>query len=149
HAIVKIVLDGKTIWVDPTVPYQGGSLPIRHLRRFGKALVVQSGVRDLESIPERAADNTLRKITSTFKIDDYKAPTLLTVKTCYRGTEADNNREYFARNSRQEILKNYLNFYARYYPDVGEAAPLEVQDDRTNNLITVIEHYQVPDFWKT
>ncbi len=44
HAIVKIVLDGKTIWVDPTESNQGGLLWNRYVSHFGKGLVI-----DLES----------------------------------------------------------------------------------------------------
>lgn len=149
HAIVKIVLDGKTVWVDPTASYQGGLLWNRHVSHFGKALVIRPGVADLESIPYPAPDKPQQRVTSTFKLNDYKSPAAVTIKTVFQGKEADDNREYFARNNRQDIQKNYLNFYSRYYDGVTEVAPLTVEDNRQANALVVTEQYRIANLWTT
>lgn len=149
HCIVKMLLDGKVLWVDPTESYQGGSLWKRHVERFGKALVVQPGVTGLEEIPFPPPDDAKQQITATFRLKDYKSPADLTVRTVFQGAEADYNRKYFARNNRKEILKNYVNYYARYYPEVSGAAPIEVEDSRGPNLLIVTEHYQIANLWTT
>jgi transglutaminase-like putative cysteine protease len=51
HAIVKILLDGKTLWIDATQSHQGGTLPERHVPAYGKALVLKKAVTSLEDIP--------------------------------------------------------------------------------------------------
>lgn len=149
HAIVKIILEGKAIWVDPTVSYQGGSLWNRHISRFGNALVIRPGVTGLETIPYPAPDKPQQQVTSVFKLNDYKSPVSLTVKTVFQGVEADNNRDYFAINNRKEIQKNYLNFYSRYYDDITETAPMTMEDNRTENRLVVTEQYQIANLWAT
>ncbi len=73
----------------------------------------------------------------------------LTIRTVFQGAEADNNRDYFARNNRKEIQKNYLNYYASYYPGITEEAPLEMEDNRAANSTVVTEHYRIGNLWKT
>jgi hypothetical protein len=148
HVIVKLNLAGQTIWLDPTISHQGGQLRNRSMSRLGKALVIQPGVTALEDIPPPRAENALQRVTSTFKITDYESPIALTVKTTYHGFGADDMREQFARTDAKDTLKDYLNFYARYYPGIGDAQPLEVSDDRARNILTVTEHYQIKDLWK-
>jgi transglutaminase-like putative cysteine protease len=149
HAIVKITLGEKVIWVDPTASRQGGLLWDRHVSHFGNALVVQPGVTRLEQIPYPSPDAAGQEITSTYQLKDYTSPASLTVKTVFRGGDADDNRAYFASNNRKEIQKNYLNFYSRLYAGITESAAVEVEDARALNLRTVTEHYQIPNFWST
>jgi hypothetical protein len=149
HVIVKIILDGKVAWVDPTASDEGGPLWERHVSHFGNALVIQPGVTALEAIPFPAPDKAQQLVTSEFKLKNYKSPVSLTVKTVYRGAEADRNRDYFARNNRAEIQKNYLNFYSRYYTGITNVASLTVEDTRAANLMIVTEQYQIDDLWTT
>jgi transglutaminase-like putative cysteine protease len=147
HVIVKLLLDGKAVWVDPTRSYQGGSLWERFLPPLGKALVLNKGVTALEDIPPSGA-SPLQRVTSTFRLKYYDSPASLEVKTVYHGSGADSMREYLARTDPEEIAKSYLNFYARYYAGVHDLRPLDVNDQRTSNVLEVTEHYQVRDFWK-
>jgi hypothetical protein len=149
HVIVKVILNGKTVWVDPTESNQGGLLWNRHVSHFGKALVIKPGVSGLEDIPFPAPDNAREEVTSTFKMEGYKHPVTLTIKTVYQGADADNNRDYFARNNRKEIQKNYLNYYTHYYPGIAEDAPMEVEDTRPANLMIITEHYRIGSLWRT
>ena len=147
HVIVKLPLDGRPVWVDPTRSHQGGSLRERHLPRLGKALLVKQGVTALEDIPPSGA-SALQRVTSTFRLKDYDSPASLTVRTAYHGSGADSMREYLARADPKEVAADYLNFYARYYPGVRELRPPEVNDQRTRNVLEVTEHYQIRDLWK-
>ncbi len=148
HVIVQLQLAGRAVWVDPTLSHQGGSLWNRYLPPLGKALVVKPGVAALEDIPAPPAERTFQHITSTFTVNDYQSPVVLTVKTAYHGSDADDMREYFDRTDAKEIARKYLNFYARYYPGVQQPQPLEVDDDRASDILTVTEHYQIKDLWK-
>ena len=147
HVIVKLVLEGRTVWVDPTCSHQGGPLRGRFVRQLGKALVVKPGVKSFEDIPPPAAGTALQRITSTFELGDYQSPASLTVTTSYHGSEADNMREFFARKDAKDVGKEYLNFYAGYYPGIREPRPLGVEDNRTGNVLTVTERYRVGDLW--
>lgn len=148
HVIVKLQLGGSTFWLDPTASYQGGALADRHHSRFGKALVIQPGVTALADVPLSRADNMRQQVSSTFEIHDYNSPVAFTVQTVHRGFGADDLREDLARNDIKDLQKKYLNFYARFYPDVESTQPLKISDDRRNNLLTVTEYYRIRDIWK-
>lgn len=148
HVIVKLRLGGKNFWLDPTYSYQGGPLANRFVARLGKALVVRAGVTALEDIPLSQADTTRQQVLSTFRISDYKSPATLSVQTTYRGYGADDLREQIAREDVKELGKDYLNFYARFYPGIESTEPLTVSDDRTSNVLILTEHYQIRDLWK-
>jgi hypothetical protein len=147
HVIVKLAVEGRTVWVDPTISHQGGMLWDRHVPPLGKALVIQRGVTSLEDVPTPRGDGAQQQVTSTIRIKDYKSPAAFAVKTTYRASGADNMREEIARTDPQELAKRYLNYYARHYPGVEGALPLEVSDDRKSNVLTVSEHYQIRDLW--
>ena len=146
HVVVKLRLADKAVWVDPTLSDQGGPLWERDIARLGKALVVKEGATALEDVPVSRA-STLEHVTSTFRLNDYTSPAFLTINTAYYGREADRMREFLARTDTKELAKDYLNFYSKYYPGVGEAGAVEINDQRERNLLEVTEHYQIRDFW--
>lgn len=149
HVIAKVLLDGREVWVDPTSSHQGGSLWQRHLPPYGKALVVRAGNRALEDIPPPVAGAARQVINSRFTMKDYVSPVKFSVRTTYHGADADDMRETLARSDLKELAKDYLNYFARYYPDITNGETLTVRDDRGANVITVSESYQIRQHWKT
>ncbi|PWU19553.1 MAG: hypothetical protein C5B50_06205 [Verrucomicrobia bacterium] len=146
HVIAKVLLEGKSIWVDPTRTHQGGQLWDRYTPPLRKALVLKAGVAVLEDIP--VCSGGLQRVSSTFDIKDYKSPVCFTVKTVYEGLEADDIRGYLAGTEAKKVAKNYLNFYARYYPAVRQLRPPEVDDHRTPNRLTMSEFYEITNLWE-
>lgn len=149
HVILKINLDGKTVWVDPTYSHQGGSLENHYLPPYGKALVIRSGNRALEDVPRSRPENAWQQAaTSTFSIKSYDSPVALNVRTEYRGASADDMREQVSSTTPENFAKNYLNFYARLYPGIASGAPLKFTDDRPANVLTVEETYTITNLWR-
>ncbi|MDP3072521.1 MAG: DUF2569 family protein [Opitutaceae bacterium] len=148
HVIARIVIGGRSYWVDPTRSHQGGPLAERQISPFGKALVIQAGGRELEDVPVLKTTGLQQRTVSTFQIRGYDVPAEFSVKTIFRGAGADDMRATLARSKPKDIAKDYLNFYARYYPGVAEAAPMTFADDRRANVITMTEAYEVRELWK-
>lgn len=148
HVIVKLQIAGRIYWLDPTVSHQGGQLANRAVPPFGKALVIQPGVVELENILRLSDDRALQHVSSNFRITDYKAPVSLTVKTTHRSSSADAMRETLARTDKDKLSKDFLNFYARFYPGIESHQALGVSDDRELNLVTVTEHYRITNLWE-
>lgn len=146
HVIVKLKLHDRPIWVDPTISHQGGALTNRYLTPLGHGLVVQPGVSALEEIPVSPAPGRQHTL-STFRVVDYDSPALYSVTTTYHGRSADDMREELARQDREALLKNYLNFSARFYPGVTNGRPLQISDDRVGNVVTLSEQYQIRHLW--
>jgi transglutaminase-like putative cysteine protease len=147
HVIVKIRFRETAFWVDPTLSHQGGTLEERHLPPVGKALVVREGVDGLEDVPARGGREADQVVTSRFRVTDYDAPVSLSVRTVFHAGEADRMRESLTRVGLPELAEDYRNFYARYYPKISGAAPLEIADDRRQNALTVVEQYRIEEIW--
>lgn len=149
HVIVKLVLEGKPVWLDPTCSSQGGTLWHRYVPPFGKALVIRPGNNRLEAVPRPGLAGAFQqKMTSTVTIKDYESPVSFTVHTAYLGASADDMREEIARSDRGDLAKNYLNFYARYYSGIVTNQPLKITDDRLENILNVEESYLITNLWK-
>lgn len=149
HVIVKLELDGKPLWVDPTISHQGGTLWNRYLPPYGKALVLRGGSRVLEDVPRANPDTaSQQKVFSTVTIKDYETPVAFTVRTEYRGSSADNMREEVARTDPEKLVSNYLNYYSRFYSGIKTNQPLHLADDRLQNLLVVEESYAITNLWE-
>ncbi|MEN8128493.1 MAG: DUF3857 domain-containing protein [Planctomycetota bacterium] len=146
HVIVKMILDNKPVWVDPTMSHQGGDIHNRYLAELAKALVIKEGVADLENVPS-VATRSEQYVTTTFELDDYESPSAMTVFSVCTGWEADNLRKHFARTDLQKVSKNYLNYFARFYSGIEQLHPIRIKDDRIANRITTTESYRINNLW--
>jgi hypothetical protein len=70
------------------------------------------------------------------------------VTTTARGDAADRLRSFFASRRRDEVSREYLDFYAERYPSVQTAKALSVDDDAENDVFRTFEHYSITGFWK-
>ncbi len=146
HVIVRARIDGKDYWLDPTRPTQVAPLHLLFQPDFGLALVVDRATRALERMP--AARRTKREITATFDSSaGIGKPAKLTVRTAAHGGGAESLRQDLASVSRDDLKKQYLRYYATYHDGIRSTAPLDIVDDVTRNVVTVTEHYEIPDLW--
>lgn len=144
HVIVRLRLDGKTYWLDPTRAPQPGRLDDLSQPDWGMALLVAPDTTSLEVM--NAGDASLLRHEVHLLLDGSKGlsdPATLTVTTTLRGRSAETVRAQIAADGHDRVQKRYLNFYARSYAGLRVAAPLEVQDDLQNNRLRVVEHYEL------
>lgn len=149
HVIVQATLDGRHYWLDPTRAAQPGDLAHLYQPDYGLALIVDAGSRSLVPMANDSHQRLgERKVHTTFDAQGgYDAPVRYTVTTVAQGADAEAMRSTLASQNRDDLQKNYLNFYARYYPELSVAAPMTVQEDAARNRITLTEHYLIPRFW--
>lgn len=143
HAIVKVVVNGTTYWMDPTASHEGGDIYQSAVPDYGYALPLTGpNQQQLEPIDLGYAS------TWTSAIDEVYDFSLLgvyfTVTTNWNGPAANDFRQNLGSSSRSAISADYLDFYADRYPGIRLLAPIEVTDDRTYNTITVVERYLIP-----
>lgn len=148
HAVCVATINNKPVYIDATISYQRGSGTNLYFPNYGKGLVLKAGNKDLTAISPSKTGKTL--ITENYKIiDAEKGNTQLDVISTYTLNEADRMRDKLASNSMSETEKGYLEYYAKTYPKIESAADsLTVKDDVKQNVLTTIEHYKVPDFFK-
>jgi transglutaminase-like putative cysteine protease len=141
HMIVRVQHEGKVYWLDSTRTLQGGGLYNLQQAHFGAALVVDdSGT--FETIPEPILNTPNESIVERFDLKaGVFAKASMRVETTYLGAEADRMRGWLARTSKDEVTRQYLNFYKDDYPNVDVAEPFVVVDDREANQVVVIEKY--------
>lgn len=146
HVIVRVMLDQQPYWLDPTLPAQHSDLARLSQPDYGLALVVDPATTRLIAMDTSRSRIAKRSLHVVFDArEDFDKPVGYTVTTIYEGSEADSMRSTLASKSLVDVQKNYLNWYASYYPHISVVAPLKVKDDEANNRLTVSEHYQIKD----
>lgn len=148
HVITYLEFDGKSYWLDGTRTHQRGRLDKLGFGYYAKALVIKEGNTALWNVTPPENYTRAKKIEESFITEDYQSPVKYIIRTDYIGSQAEAQRQYFATTSRREITQNYLNYLEHDYPGVTLASALKVEDDEVENILSVIEEYTIPDFWR-
>jgi len=144
HTTVRVKLDNDYFYFDPTIAYQRGSIKEIHYPDYQAGLVIAAGTTDLTSIPFRHIGY---QHTSDFiKADKMSGSGTLVVITQYKGDEADEIRSTFNNQSVAEIMNSNKKFYAKFYEEI-KSDSLHYTDNDSTGILTVTEHYTIPDFW--
>ena len=149
HVILQINLAGETCWVDPTLALQGGSLRSHYLPAYETALVLRPGSTNLENVPHSWAQlGVQQKVLANLWLGEFQQPATLILHTEYSGARADDIRYLLAGTDTNQLAKNHLNYYAKFYPGITSRIPPKITDDLANNLLTVDEMYAITNFWE-
>lgn len=148
HVVAQVKIGKQVHWLDATRTHQRGPLANIYLPDYGRGLVIARGGSELTTFSTSKSVEALTTITATFTIRDYTNSTGYKITTVNRGHAADLIREELAETRREVVEKNYLNYQAKLYPKIKQTRPLEVVDDQERNIITINEHYAVPDAWE-
>lgn len=145
HAVAMAVIDGKEVWVDPTVSYQGGEKTNIYFPYYERALIVKPGNSRLSHIPKSPSG----KVSSIerFEVVSDTLPVNLFVTTNYTLDRADQVRQIIANQSIIDIEKSYLDYYAKIFAGVERIDTISIQDNRNANTITVTERYIIKNFF--
>jgi transglutaminase-like putative cysteine protease len=147
HAVVTANVNGKQVWVDATIDYQGGTGTDIYFPNYAMGLVLKAGNTSLTSIPPSKAGKIV--FNDIYKIKNDKAPVEFTVKTIYTLNEADDIRNRLASSGMAETEKNYLEYYAKTYSKIEPKDSVTVTDDLEKNVLTTKETYIIKDFFRT
>ncbi|MGL5010324.1 MAG: DUF3857 domain-containing protein, partial [Paracoccaceae bacterium] len=143
HAIVKVVVDGTTYWMDPTASHEAGDLYSSAIPDFGHALPLSGGdQQQLEPIEGGYNAVWTRNIDEVYDFTPLGA--YLTVTTSLYGPSANAFRQHAAATPIADISEEYRAYYARRYPGLRLLAPVDVADDGLSNSIILIERYLIP-----
>jgi hypothetical protein len=146
HAITQVDLAGTTYWLDATANYQRGPLAARSWPNYAYGLVLRPGTTALTTI---APSPVLPKTTVTqyIQLGPLDGETIMKVVTIAEGPDAEHFRAEYATTARNEIEQGNLNYYAKFYPEITETAPLVFTDDEQQNKIEVDEFYSIRKIW--
>lgn len=151
HLVTVVRHENKIHWLDPTASYQRGELSSLFFPDYGHALVLneeEEKAVTLTQVESQGFTEVKTTIKEIFRIPDYRGEATLEVESIYHGDDADSMRSYFASSSRAEIQRKYVNYYSGTYEGIESTRDFEVEDDEQKNIITVREHYHIPQIWE-
>ncbi|HWA15567.1 MAG TPA: DUF3857 domain-containing transglutaminase family protein, partial [Gemmatimonadales bacterium] len=148
HAIVQLVVNGETHWVDPTSTKEGGDLRSASAQ-LGAALVLGPDRDAITTIPPEPMAARRTEIGATFSLGGVDQPAVLRVDTDYRGSAAVETRATTGTTSIAQLSRDYLKFYGSYYPGIEADGVPVIEDNRATNLLHITERYTIPGFWET
>ncbi len=145
HATVKVVLEDKSYWLDPTISFQRGRLKDLSFPDYRCGLVLSDTTQSLSYIPLQG--ESIMDISEVVTMDNLSGPGRLEVTTTFRGSYADDLRADVNTSSLSDIQKNYLKFYSDFYKEMKVADSLKVEDGAQDGSMVTHESYTLGKLW--
>lgn len=143
HCIVRARLGQRTVWLDATLPRQAGDLDHLTQAAFHWALPLTKG-----ATLERMAPTPMATICETEEVWTFPRrrhmPARLVLNSTYRAWRADGMRRWIDNEGPQNIsrlLRESLESELR--SPLRETAAVRIVDDVPNNVLTLVEQYDV------
>ncbi|KGQ18430.1 Transglutaminase domain protein [Lysobacter dokdonensis DS-58] len=143
HVIVRASVDGKTVWIDPTMSQLGGQPRDRDLSRYGAVLPIVAGTTDLQDIAAPAKVTRALRTVETYVPQGKDGTVRLDIETVYEGELADDVRRNLSRTRSDDVLRNRADYFRRRYGDLESVGALGLRDDRERNTFVVTESFQL------
>lgn len=112
--------------------------------------MLRPGEQTLTAIPDRP-DSSHVEIEEHFDLGagaNQNSVVTYNIRSRYEGYRAEYIRYKFDNTSRDEIQKNYLEFYRTYFDKVDLSTKLESSTAPDNSAFITLEAYQLPEFWE-
>jgi hypothetical protein len=148
HCIVRLRLNGKTYWLDPTMPRQQGRLEVIYQPHAGWALPLTAETHDLE---RQQNDDLLHWRHSEQEVrlgPKRNSPASLRLQMDHYSFAADLLRHRIENEGHSKYSEQVLNELRVVWPDIVETAPLVLQDDQADNRLTAIFSWEIRNVWK-
>lgn len=142
HLVLQLEIDGDTYWVDPTSSLQGGSLQTNFFPDYQWGLLLSNNTETLTPIPTVAFKKPT-EIDTSFVLESEDSA-LLTIKSIFYDSQADRLRRSLEWRGLKKMSEESISDMQEVYGAVTLDSPMQVQDDRENNIFTLIESYRVP-----
>lgn len=149
HAIAEVKLDGTQYWFDATRTYQEGTLASLVNSDFGAALPLSERGDRPKPMQRSEQQAPTIQVTERFELSDFLSPPKLYVTTIFGGQHAEFYRYQMDNRNRREMSRWLRDYYARYYSGAEDNVEYIFEDDRELNQFTLIEQYELHDFWES
>ena len=149
HAIVRVVLDGKPYFVDPTLQNEVGpisTLPVPVPE--AAVLIVGAGSTGLVSLPKESLAAPLVDRKESLVIPTLHGDGQLQSTTTYRGRYAAGMRRAFRAMGSADIKTGMLEQYERTYPGVQLDAAPRLYDSEDGAAFVVDARFTLPKVLK-
>ena len=147
HCIVRLAVDGKVYWLDPTRSAQPSPLPALSQCHYGWALPLRPGVTALERMPDPTPAHTLQIDEKVALGASPDKPVRYEWKTTSRRGRAEWVRNSIAREGSVGLFKSYAEDVGRRYETAKPVRQDVVTDDAQKNVIATLEVYEITGGW--
>jgi Domain of Unknown Function with PDB structure (DUF3857) len=147
HCIVRVRLNGRTYWLDPTMPRQEGRLDVIYQPHAGWALPLIPD-SSLESLPDNEPVH-YRHTEGDLKIGSkVEEPAVLTFRVDLYSFAADALRHRIEDEGHSKYSEQVITELRTTWPELVETAPLSFMDERADNRLTAVFRYEIRNAWK-
>ncbi len=147
HVIARVELNAKTYWLDVTRSHQSGPLAARQAIGLNRGLLLAPQTTALAELPT-PYDTERLAVADVFRIAKFADGAHLESRVTYRGDLAEGMREAIATRSLADIEPQLTQGYARIYPKLKRTEPLRVEASETDDAVTLVQNFDIPEFWR-
>ncbi|MRW93165.1 DUF3857 domain-containing protein [Duganella sp. FT80W] len=145
HAIVRLELDGKVYFVDPTRSSERGPISQRPVvLPDGLGLVVDGATTALAPLPPERLEQPTFDVTEKISVVAMDGPGKLDLTETYRARWANWAREHYAGLSERETRNELIALLDKQYPGATLNGKPRFVDDAEANTYQVIVQYDLP-----
>lgn len=148
HVIVRAVIAGKPVFVDPTMRLQGGPPERVDLSSYGYVLPVSMGQDALVEVPAPADAVAGIQTTERYVAEAEGQGLRLDIATRYAGSSADQVRRALDEERIEDRARRYSEYYGKRFGAIKALQAPAIEDDRAHNVITIREAYALADPWQ-
>ena len=149
HAIVRVTVNGKRYFLDPTRLGQYGALDRMGQAHGGReVLVVRPDVTALETIAHQPRELMTSKRFERALVTEFGKPAEFVTRIETAGVEAEGVRVQLSRLSKQELRKAYEGALVKRYPDARLMGEPVIKDDRQNNTLSIETRHSIASLLK-
>jgi hypothetical protein len=147
HCIVRVRIDGKSHWIDPTQEAQTAPLGQLAECRYGWALPLAPGVDALEQMGDEPFIHSLEAAEQVVLGKSPDAPVKYEWRVTMRGWRAEQMRGRVGREGEVGLFRLYTEDIQRSFPRAEPVQQQVVRDDNQLNELTTVEQFNIADAW--
>jgi hypothetical protein len=141
HVIVRAMIDGKPVWMDPTMTQQGGDPRATDLSDYGLVLPILASTTALAQIDAPAKPDSGVSSVEYFTPQPKDGTVRFAIETTYTGAAATKMRHWLSNLRSDDLKRRYADYYRKRYGALDVEQAPTVQDDREGNTLKVTESY--------
>jgi hypothetical protein len=147
HCIVRVRIDGKSYWLDPTQEAQVSPLGQIAECRFGWALPLAPGVDALEHMGDEPYVHSHETSEHIVLGKSPAVPVKYEWRVTMRGWRAEQMRGRIGREGEVGLFKLYTEDLQRTFSKARVLQQQVVRDDHQLNELTTLEQFEIDDAW--
>ena len=150
HMIVHIPdYRGRSYWIDPTRSLQGIGLDVLAQGYYDHALIPAQPERGLVQYERPFPSVATKSVLEEYRLHENaeQKPSTLIITSTFRDSSAEYIRRTIEESGVAGLEEDYLEYYRDRFEDIVVSEPMVVTDNREQNVLVMVESYQIDNVW--